>query len=238
MWFDTVVDELMAAAEPTLYLHPDLGRPSRLALLPGSFDPLTAAHAAVAEAAAARVDAVVFVLAVRALPKEGRVSEPLLSDRDRVSILDDYCRSRSRFAVGLCSHGLIAEQSCAARVRFPTSQLFLAVGSDKVLQLLDPKWYGDRERSLHELFTEAEVLYAPRAGEESAVEEALERPENAEWRGSFHVLHVPPEVATVSSGLVRELLREGQDVRHLVPPEVGRALDAGKALPPPRLSNP
>ena len=102
----------------------------------------------------------------------------------------------------------------------PGAELFLAMGSDKVLQLLDPKWYEDRERTLDGLFAEARVLYAARAGDQALVAEALAAPQNRRWRDRFERLEVAPEAAAVSSRMVRELIRKGSEVGHLVPPEV------------------
>ena len=122
-------------------------------------------------------------------------------------------------AAGLTSHGLLADQVAAARTRFPEADLFLVMGSDKLLQLLDPKWYGDRDATLVALFAEARVLYAVRSGDEEAVGEALAAPQNDRWWSRFVPLDVPPHVAAVSSREVRARIRQGEDVRALVPAE-------------------
>ena len=40
----------------------------------------------------------------------------------------------------------------------PTAELTLLVGYDKVVQILDPKYYDDRDAALHELFALARLL--------------------------------------------------------------------------------
>ena len=118
--------------------------------------------------------------------------------------------------VGICSHGLLADQLVAARERFPTQRLCLVMGSDKVLQLLDPKWYDDRDAALEEVFREAQILYAERVGEEGLVTTALRRPENAQWRDRFLRLDVPPAIPSISSRGVRTLIETGKDPTDLV----------------------
>lgn len=232
-WPGGLPEELRRAEEPTLAVHPEPGPAGRVALLPGSFDPLTVAHAALADAARREgADLVVLLYSVRTLPKEGEVPPPLLSEPQRLAALERFARARSGLAVGLCSHGLLADQAEAAGRRFPSSELWVVVGSDKVLQLFDPRWYEDRDQALGRLFGRAAVRYAVRAGEEGRVEELLARPENARWRDRIRPLAVEPRVASVSSRVVRERLRRGEDVRELVPPEVLPALER-RAAPRP-----
>src|SRR5439155_15160968 len=137
-----------------------------------------------------------------------------------------FCAARPGHAVGVASHGPLSEQVEAAAERFPEAELFLVMGSDKALQVLDPKWYADRDSVLHGLFRRARVLYADRAGQEGAVGELLVRPENRGWRDRFERLDVNPDVASVSSRRVRQLLRRGEDVRSIVPPEAWEAIRA------------
>src|SRR5947209_3606951 len=86
------IDELRRAAGPTLVVLPD-PRPARsVALLSGSFDPLTVAHAQLAERAAAFAHAVVLVYAADTLPKEGAAAPPLLTVADRLEVLRRYSR--------------------------------------------------------------------------------------------------------------------------------------------------
>jgi nicotinate-nucleotide adenylyltransferase len=215
------LDELLArAGRPTLLVPAVASEPSTVALLSGSFDPMTIAHAALAEAATARADLVLLVYSARTLPKAGEGPPSLLSRRDRLRSMEAFARDRSQILPALASHGLLVEQADAAHVRFPRARLFLVVGSDKALQILDQKWYPDPGAALSRLFGLAGVLYADRSGEEGLVERTLARPENRVWRSSFERLPIPSEVAAVSSRDVRDRLRRGEDVRFLVPQQV------------------
>ncbi|MDP8956636.1 MAG: hypothetical protein M3N24_06735 [Actinomycetota bacterium] len=215
--FEQKLERLRRAEVPTLVVEPH-SQPAvgSVALLSGSFDPMTVAHAALADAASRVVDLVLLVYSARTLPKEGGAPPSLLREMERLDVLERFCRRRHKTALALSSHGLLAEQVAAARTVFPTQPLFLVMGSDKVLQVLDPKWYEDRAATLDALFREASILYADRAGEERAVEAALKRPANAAWAGRFTRLDVAADVAAVSSRSVRTLLEAGKEVTGLV----------------------
>ena len=214
-----LIERLGSSAHPALEVVPEIGSPPSVALLAGSFDPLTIGHEALSREAARRAGAVLLVWSARSLPKEGTAPPPLLSDMDRVEVLERFCAQRPGHAVGLASHGLLAEHVAAAAERFPGTELSLVMGSDKALQLLDPKWYTDRDAALRSLFRHARVLYAQRSGQVGAVRTALSRPENRAWRDRFELLDIPSQIASVSSRGVRELLAGGEDIRELVPPE-------------------
>lgn len=199
-----------------MLVEPDPGGPRRVALLPGSFDPITVAHASLAEAAREWADAVVLVYSVRTVPKDVDAEPPLLSEGERIEALRKFCATQGA-VLGLCSHGLLVDQVRAAAARFPGAELALVVGSDKVLQLLDSGWYEDRDAALEDLFGPAVVWYAIRAGDAEAVAGALADPSNERWRARFRQIDVPPDVAALSSRLVRALLRRGRDVSPLLP---------------------
>jgi nicotinamide-nucleotide adenylyltransferase len=207
-------------------LLPDTpGDPAVVGLVPGSFDPPTIAHEALAHGLARMgCGLVLLVWSVRTLPKEaapgGDPSPPLLDDHQRLRCLAALAEGRPGLGVAFSSHGLIAEQAEAAARRFPGSRLVVGMGSDKVLQLLDPRWYGDRVAALDHLTGLATVLYAARSGEEEAVTRALADAGNARWRHAFADIGLDPGVAAISSREVRRRLRAGEDVSGLAPPEV------------------
>ena len=210
-----------------LVVHPEpAARPPSVALLAGSFDPVTIGHAAMAEAATTLADLVVLVYAVRTLPKEGSAPPALLPEEQRVLALERFCEARG-FALGLSSHGLLADQVAAAAGRFPGSELVVVVGSDKLLQLFDRRWYDDVEAALRPMFERARVAYTMRAGHDDAVRRCLSRPEHARWADRVGRLSLPPEVVAVSSREVRERLARGEDATGFVPPEVLAFLPRG-----------
>jgi nicotinate-nucleotide adenylyltransferase len=231
MPLDPLLQELREAPEPVLRLRTELPRPepTSVALLSGSFDPLTIAHAALAEAALGHADLVLLVYSVRTLPKEGPTPEPLLSEAERLAVLEAFSEARPGIEPALSSHGLLAEQVQAARARFPSSDLALVMGSDKVRQVLDQTWYQDRRRALQVLFSEARILYAVRTGDQGVVEDLLRTGENARWKDRFVRLDVPSDLATVSAGLIRKRLAAGGDVAQLVPIEAMSLLEGRRA---------
>jgi cytidyltransferase-like protein len=221
MTLDPLLRELREASEPVLRLRTALPRldPRIVAILSGSFDPLTIGHAALAEAALHHADIVLLVYSVRTIPKEEAVPGPLFTEDERLAVLEAFCEARPGIEPALCSHGLLAEQVAAAAARFPSSRLALVMGSDKVRQLLDPSWYVDGQLTLQSLFSRARVLYALRRGEEDMIRDLLEQPHNRVWRERLARLEVSRDVAGVSSRLIRELVANGSDVTGLVPPE-------------------
>lgn len=201
------------------------GSPSRVGLVPGSFDPMTVAHAALAQALKRTCDLVLLLYSPATLPKEpapgGEPGPAILSPSDRVASLLAYVRHREGMGVALCSHGLYADQADAARAAFPEAELVFGAGSDKLAQLMDPAWYGEREHrdaALQRLFSLARVSYAVREGEEERVVRALE--EAGKWRDRIEKLVFPAALAGISSRSVRERLARGDDVSGLVPPEI------------------
>jgi nicotinamide-nucleotide adenylyltransferase len=190
-------------------------------LVAGSFDPMTVAHAALADALLAdSADVVMLTYSPRTMPKEGAAAgePPLLPPDRRVASMVAFAEPRARVAVALSSHGLYADQVEAASGAFPGSHLSFALGSDKLVQLTDAGWYGDRDAALHHLFARAELRYAMRAGDQERVRHALRSLDR--WVGRIRPLDVSPAIGGISSTHVRRAVREGSDVRDLVPPEV------------------
>jgi nicotinamide-nucleotide adenylyltransferase len=196
------------------------GRPEAVGLVPGSFDPLTVAHGALADALGTQLT--LFVYSAVTLPKEpgpgGEAAAPLLAPEDRVSSLLAHCATSADLGVALCSHGLYADQAVAVAEAFPGSRLTFALGSDKLVQLVDPTWYSDRDRALNELFSRADVAYAVRAGDVASAESAFGI--LARWSRHLHAISLPAGVAGISSREVREAARRGADVSAMVPPAV------------------
>jgi nicotinic acid mononucleotide adenylyltransferase len=225
---NSLLDDLRRQAKPTLVTEPDVeGKPASVVLLSGSFDPLTIAHEAIAAAAAAATtaDLVVLVYSVRTVPKEPGAPPPLLDEDARVAWLRRFVEGRGDAALGLSSHGLLPEQVEAAARRFPGARLFAAMGSDKLLQVLDPSWYDDRDAVLDAMFTRTEVRYAMRPGDEGAVTELLADPVNARWAPRIGWLEVSSDLAGVSSRMVRGLIAAGRDAAPFVPEAVRPLLD-------------
>jgi nicotinamide-nucleotide adenylyltransferase len=216
-----VLDRMRAPGPPRIELLQAGGeRPATVGLVPGTFDPMTVAHAALAEALGTELT--LFVYSVATLPKEagpgGEATPPLLAPEARVASLLAYCASSPDLGVALCSHGLYADQAVAFTTAFPGSRLTFGLGSDKLVQLVDPSWYEDRDAALDVLFARAEVVYALREEDDDRIGAAMEAA--GRWRHRLRSLEMPSTVTGVSSRQVRELLRRGGDPSAYVPPEI------------------
>nr|MBF6591759.1 hypothetical protein [Ktedonobacterales bacterium] len=181
----------------------------RVGMLPGSFNPLTAAHVALAEAArsAAGLDHLVWLCAARTVDKE-RVERAALPDR--LAQLVAYARTQPGNAVALTNHGLYVDEARALREHLTAqAALFILVGFDKLPQMLDPRYYTDREAALTRLFALARVLVAPRAGAGQAELVALlARPENQRYADMVGYVPLPVASAEESSTEARRLAAE------------------------------
>lgn len=162
-------------------------------VFPGSFDPLTIAHLAIAEAAVAHAGLVRLDLACarRALGKDGGAH---LGVEDRVAAIERAARHRPWLRATVTDAALVAHLARGYDV--------VVMGADKWAQVRDPAWYGDdpaaRDAACAAL---PRVLVAPRSGYTT---------DGAE------VLAVDPALATVSSSRVRA----GE--HHLAAPATGR----------------
>jgi nicotinic acid mononucleotide adenylyltransferase len=221
----TFVRSLDPSGAPTLATVAPVPSCRMLALLPGSFNPPTAAHLLFAERALGEgFDRVVFTYAVRTLGKDrsGLIPE------DR--LLAVRAMTENSFDLGACSHGLYADQAEAALRAVPGAEVALLVGSDKVLQIFEDRWYDDREAALERLFGSASLVVAPRSDHEDALRDVLEEPRNRRFRDRVQVLRLHPAVADLSSTRVRGLLRAGADPAGLVPAGVAEMLGETRAF--------
>lgn len=146
---------------------------------PGSFDPPTVAHLAVAEAALrhAGLDRVDLILSRRPLGKEER-SGPTVEER--IDVLTAVAATRTWLEVRVTDARLLADIASGYDA--------VVMGADKWAQVNDPAWYGSiaaRDAAVAGL---PRVLVAPRAGEHPV---------------GVELLAVPRHVAHVSSTAVR-----------------------------------
>jgi predicted RNA-binding protein with PIN domain len=162
----------------------------RRGVYPGSFDPPTIAHAAIAEAAvrAAQLDDLDLAISRDALGKDAATQRPLAS---RLAALERLTASRPWLHVVVTDARLIADIAAGYDA--------VVMGADKWEQVRDPAWYGDdpaqRDAALARL---PRVLVAPRSGFTVVGAQALDLPEHlgevsstAAREGSHHL--IPPE---------------------------------------------
>jgi nicotinamide-nucleotide adenylyltransferase len=191
-----------------------------IALLPGSFNPPTAAHLLLAERARREgYGCVMFVLARRTVDKEQNGLIP----EDRLMALR-FVAQRAGLGVAVTSSGLYADMADAAAMLFAGADVAFLVGSDKVSAIFDPSYYSDRESALDALFARARLIVAPRTDDGETARAVLDREENRAWANRVSILPLHPAVSDLSSTRVRGMLQAGADPAGLVPSAVGTFL--------------
>ena len=203
-----------------------------LAVLAGSFNPLTSAHLALAEAAERQgIGQVAFALSTRTVDKER--PEPAFLP-DRLLVLELSVERTGNRLVGLLNRGLYVDQAVLLRAALPAlERLVFLVGFDKIVQIFDPRYYDDREAALRRLFSIASFAVAPRGGAGSAeLDELLGRAENQAFAGGVSPLEVAPGLGDDSSSLVRTALGRGERPSVSLPPESVAFIEATECYGP------
>ena len=158
----------------------------RVGVYPGTFNPPTIAHVAVAAAARTQrnLDRVVLMVSTRPINKE-HVDRPLLADRLAVLRAVAACTAGGWLDVGLTEHRLLVDIARGYDV--------LIMGADKWDQVIDPQYYDDDEARDAAVAALPELAIARRA------------PFNvpARWMLDVDAAHEP-----VSSTAAREGIRE------------------------------
>lgn len=200
-------------------------KPARLALLPGSFNPPTNAHFALADLAqqSGRIDQLWYVLASRTVDKE-RVEGATLADR--LICLTELARRRAGQGVLLVNRGLYVDQAELVRQAMPyLEDLWFVVGFDKIVQIFDHRYYRDRDAALDRLFSLASFLVSPRApARPEDLDAFLDRQENRRYRAGVTTLGLSARYQRLSSTRVRTAALQGQ-ISTDVPPIVRRFID-------------
>ena len=156
----------------------------RIGAYPGTFDPPTVAHLAVAEAALNQggLDAVHLVVSRAPLGKNPSVP----SFEDRLQVLQEVASSREWLEVRITDHRLIADVASGYDA--------VIMGMDKWLQVLDPAWYGGSEERRNEAVQALPTVLL-------AVRDGTDHP--GELPPGIRLLDVHPAHGPVSSSLVR-----------------------------------
>jgi nicotinate (nicotinamide) nucleotide adenylyltransferase len=179
------------------------GEVTRVGVFPGSFNPPTVAHLAMAQAALAEVDEVVFVLP-RAFPhKEFRDT----SLEQRLDMLRAATAAEPRFAVAVAEGGLFIEIARECRAAYgPAAGLSFLCGRDAAERIAN--WDYGRKGVWREMLLEFDLLVAPRAGEY--------RPSEHEREG-VRTLEIGADCDAVSASEVRRRIASGENWADLVP---------------------
>ncbi len=146
---------------------------------PGSFDPPTIAHVAIAEAAvrAGALDLLDLAISRVALGKDAAQQAPIASRR---AVVERLTSTRPWLRVVVTDAQLITDIAADYDV--------VVMGADKWAQVRDPAWYESPAHRDAALASLARVLVVPRPGFDVA---------------GADVLDVPPHLAAVSSSAAR-----------------------------------
>jgi nicotinic acid mononucleotide adenylyltransferase len=202
---EALVDRLDPDAEPEAHLVRAAGLSGPIGLLPGSFNPPTDAHVALARAGrAAGLGCVYYLLSKHTVDKEGVAGIPLA---DRLELLSRIA-AESGDGVAFANRGLYVDLARAMRRALPAARLVFLVGHDKIVQVFDRRYYaaagGRPDAALEELFSLATFLVAPRAdadGDDLAA--LLAEPENRRFARQVGRLALADRHRHVSSTRIR-----------------------------------
>jgi hypothetical protein len=152
---------------------------------PGSFDPPTTAHLAIARAAHERLGGapVTWIVSVAPLGKDAPATPRLA---ERVAVLRRAAAEHAWLDVSVTDSQLIVDIARGFEA--------VVIGADKWHQVLDPTWYGDDPRACDRAIAALpRVLVVPRGHDHSPL--ALRRPAEE--------LTIDPALALVSSTRAR-----------------------------------
>jgi nicotinate-nucleotide adenylyltransferase len=175
----------------------------RLGVLPGTFNPPTRAHLALATAALARVDEVLFVLPA-ALPHKNWEAAGFA---ERLRLLERALDGAPRFSLAVSDGGLFIDIARECRAAYPGPlELFFLCGRDAAERIAcwdypDPGGFAGQLR-------EYRLLVAPRGGI------WVPPPDLSEW---IEPLDAGSGSEGVSSTEVRGRIARGEPWEHLVP---------------------
>jgi nicotinic acid mononucleotide adenylyltransferase len=215
------LERLDPAKAPWATISPGSQAPRANSLVfPGSFNPPTLAHLAMLRQARAWITQrhgghwqIYAALSRHIVDKETTARMTLL---DRVALLERLLTGHT--GVLLLNRGLYVEQAQGIRAAFPQiRRLYFLLGFDKIVQIIDMRYYADRDAALRELFTLAELLVAPRGADgKNQLNALLARPENRPFVSYIHALPLDARYREMSSTSARQGVRLSD-----VPAEVG-----------------
>jgi nicotinate-nucleotide adenylyltransferase len=182
------------------------GIPFRLGILPGTFNPVTVAHLALAQAALAIVDEVVFVLP-HAFPHKVYAGATF---RQRLEMLQNALRPNSAFSIAASESGLFVDIAAECRAAYPrTTRFTFLCGRDAAERIAH--WdYGEPE-AFDAMLRQFDLLVAARAGDYDVP---------AKWSGAIERLDLPGLFDHVSATEVRQRIALDEPWEDLVPPEI------------------
>jgi nicotinate-nucleotide adenylyltransferase len=179
------------------------GKPCRLGVFPGSFNPVTVAHLALGQAALDVLDEVVFVLP-RQFPHKTYSGASL---EQRVEILSMALAAHPRFSAALSEHGLFVDIARECREAYGADvRLSFLCGRDAAERIAN--WDYGRPEAFLEMLEQFDLLVAARSGEYSPPQDLLASFCRLELKGAFD---------HVSASEVRSRMANGEPWEHLIP---------------------
>jgi len=190
------------------FFHRAPGTPRHLGILAGTFNPPTRAHLALAHAALAAVEEVLFVLP-REFPHKTYEGVGFAC---RLTMLKAALEGQPLCSVAATDKGLFIDIARECRQAYgAATELYFVCGRDAAERVIG--WDYGCPGAINEQLREYQLLVARRQG-------AFEPP--AELRERIHPLELEADYAEVSATAVRERIQAGQPWEYLVPePVVG-----------------
>ena len=178
-------------------------QPRRLGVLPGTFNPVTVAHLALAKAALSTVDEVVFVLP-RVFPHKHYSGATF---RQRLDMLDAAVGGQPRYSVAASRRGLFAEIADECRLEYgPDVRLTFLCGRDAAERIVS--WDYGTPGAFAEMLKRFDLLVAARTGEYTPP---------AEFADFISALPLEGAFDHVSATEVRQRIARREPWEHLVP---------------------
>lgn len=235
-----VVDSLDPDAPPQVeIIHPTersdsrapfdrLGTPEseiRLGVLSSAFNPLTAAHVALAEQAMATCDLDAVVLELSKVNVDKQVYGASLAER--LWMLKYVAAGTDWLGVGAGSHARFVDKA-EALLATPAAggvAVYFIVGFDTLVRVFDAEYYTDLDAELRELFERSQFIVANRSEHDVAdVRRFLREPLPQRYADRMHVVELDDFHAGLSSTLVRQRLQRSEPIADVVPDAVVRRL--------------
>jgi nicotinate (nicotinamide) nucleotide adenylyltransferase len=181
------------------------GKPHKVGILAGSFNPPTIAHVELAVAASACVDLIVYAVP-RVFPHKEYSGATL---DQRVEMLETAGLATPH-AIASTEQGLFIDIAREFRDHYGAGvKLSFICGRDAAERILH--WDYGRAGVVGEMLGQFELLVAPRGGHCSPPEE---------FRHRIHALNIREGHEEVSSTEVRERIARGERWEHLVPEKI------------------
>ena len=228
--YTELFNQLDPTASPRIELVHPAGsslpeRGKKLGVFSGSFNPLTLAHTKMIEDTIDeyQLDELLLLLA-KANVDKAVFGLPLAA---RLLTLKEYTKSREKISVGVSSHGRYIDKVTALKtISPPETEFHFIVGYDTLVRIFDPKYYTDFHTELEALFIEARFIVANRAEADiKTIESFMNQPKICRYVPYVSCLLLPDVYAYMSSTEVRDLLKRGEAIEHLVPPSILAMLD-------------